>query len=136
MVRGPLGSEKRNAGPFPHSARSSQRLPKAVAARAFYRASGSPLAPGQAPVVRLLHQQRVGGLRKVRGETINTLVNTLREVLGGAWLADRCHHALGYVLEEGALVGDEHTALDVGDRYPYGYALYLFTPRIVKLPEE
>jgi hypothetical protein len=78
----------------------------------------------------------VGGLRKVRGETINTLVNTLREVLGGAWLADRCHHALGYVLEEGALVGDEHTALDVGDRHPHGYALYFFTRSALTLLEE
>ena len=45
------------------------------------------------------------------------------------------HHALGYLLEEGALVGDEHTAFDVGEEHPHGYALYSFTLRAVKLLE-
>jgi hypothetical protein len=30
--------------------------------------------------------------------------------------SDRYHHALGYLLEEGALAGDEHTATHTGDR--------------------
>jgi hypothetical protein len=34
------------------------------------------------------------------------------------------------------LVGDEHTALDVGDQRPHGYALYFVTRRAVKLLEE
>ena len=49
--------------------------------------------------------------------------------------SDRYHHALGYLLEEGALAGDEHTAFDVGDEHPHGYALYFFTRRAVKLLE-
>ena len=32
--------------------------------------------------------------------------------------SDRYHHALGYLLEEATLLGDEHTAFDVGDQYP------------------
>ena len=32
--------------------------------------------------------------------------------------SDRDHHALGYLLEEAALLGDEHTAFDVGDQHP------------------
>ena len=49
--------------------------------------------------------------------------------------SDRYHHALGYLLEEGALVGDEHTATHTGDRQAHGYALYFFTRRAVKLLE-
>ena len=49
--------------------------------------------------------------------------------------SDRYHRAMGYLIEEGALVGDEHTAFDVGDRHPHGYALYFFTRRAVKLLE-
>ena len=49
--------------------------------------------------------------------------------------SDRYHHALGYLLEEAALVGDEHTAFDVGDQHPHGYALYFFTRRAVKILE-
>jgi hypothetical protein len=40
-----------------------------------------------------------------------------------------------YLTEEAALVGDEHTAFDVGDQYPHGYASYHFTRRAVKLLE-
>ena len=47
----------------------------------------------------------------------------------------RYHHAMGYLLEEGALLGDEHTAFDVGDQHPHGYALYFFTRRALKLLE-
>ena len=32
--------------------------------------------------------------------------------------SDRYHHALGYLLEKGALVGDEHTAFDTGEKHP------------------
>jgi hypothetical protein len=49
--------------------------------------------------------------------------------------SERYHHALGYLLEEGALVGDEHTAFDVGDQHPHGYALYFFTRRAPTLLE-
>ena len=49
--------------------------------------------------------------------------------------SDRYHHALGYLLEEGALAGDEHTATHTGDRQAHGYALYFFTRRGVKLLE-
>jgi hypothetical protein len=49
--------------------------------------------------------------------------------------SDRYHHAMGYLIEEGALVGDEHTAFDVGDQHPHGYALYFFTRRAQTLLE-
>ena len=49
--------------------------------------------------------------------------------------SDRYHHALGYLLEEAALLGDEHTAFDVDDQHPHGYALYFFTRRALKLLE-
>jgi hypothetical protein len=49
--------------------------------------------------------------------------------------SDRYHHALGYLLEKAALLGDEHTAFDVGDQHPHGYALYFFTRQAVKLLE-
>ena len=49
--------------------------------------------------------------------------------------SDRYHRALEYLLEEGALVGDEHTATQTGDRQAHGYALYFFTRRAVQLLE-
>ena len=42
---------------------------------------------------------------------------------------------VGYLLEEGALLGDEHTAFDVGEEHPHGYALYFFTRRALQLLE-
>ncbi len=50
--------------------------------------------------------------------------------------SDRYHHALGYLVEEAALLGDEHTATETGDRQPHGYASYFFTRRAVKLLED
>ena len=49
--------------------------------------------------------------------------------------SDRYHRALEYLLEEGALAGDEHTATQTGDRQAHGYALYFFTRRAVDLME-
>ena len=49
--------------------------------------------------------------------------------------SDRYHRAMEYLVEEGALAGDEHTAFDVGMEHPHGYALYFFTRRAVKLLE-
>ncbi len=49
--------------------------------------------------------------------------------------SDRYRHALGYLVEEGALVGDKHTATQTGDRQAHGYALYFFTRRAVQLLE-
>ena len=49
--------------------------------------------------------------------------------------SDRYHRAMGYLLEEGALVGDEHTVTQTGGRQAHGYALYFFTQRAVKLLE-
>ncbi len=49
--------------------------------------------------------------------------------------SDRYHHALGYLLEEAALLGDEHTATEAGAEQHHGYALYFFTRRAVKLME-
>ena len=42
---------------------------------------------------------------------------------------------MAYLTEEAALQGDEHTAFDVGDQHPHGYASYHFTRRAVKLLE-
>ena len=50
--------------------------------------------------------------------------------------SERYHHALGYLVEEAALVGDEHTAADhESDQHAHGYASYFFTRRAVKLLE-
>jgi hypothetical protein len=49
--------------------------------------------------------------------------------------SERYHHALGYLLEEGALLGDEHTPTEAGANKAHGYALYFFTRRAVKLLE-
>jgi hypothetical protein len=49
--------------------------------------------------------------------------------------SDRYHRALEYLVAEGALLGDEHTATQTGDRQAHGYALYFFTRRAVKLLE-
>ena len=49
--------------------------------------------------------------------------------------SDRYHRALEYLVEEGAVVGDEHTSTQTGDRQAHGYALYFFTRRAVQLLE-
>ena len=49
--------------------------------------------------------------------------------------SNRYHHALGYLVEEAALVGDEHTATEAGAKQHHGYALYFFTWRAVRLLE-
>ena len=49
--------------------------------------------------------------------------------------SERYHHALGYLREQAALVGDEHTATEGGAGQHYGYASYFFTRRAVKLLE-
>ena len=50
--------------------------------------------------------------------------------------SERYQDAMAYLLEQAALLGDEHTAFDVGDQHPHGYASYFFTRRAVKLLEE
>ena len=49
--------------------------------------------------------------------------------------AERYHYALGYLVEEAALVGDEHTATEAGAQQAYGCAVYFFTRRALKLLE-
>jgi hypothetical protein len=49
--------------------------------------------------------------------------------------SERYHHALRYLREQSALVGDEHTATEGGAEQLNGYALYFFTRRAVKLLE-
>ncbi len=49
--------------------------------------------------------------------------------------SDRYQHALGYLVEEAALLGDEHTATQAGAQQAHGYVLYFFTRRAVKLLE-
>jgi hypothetical protein len=50
--------------------------------------------------------------------------------------SERYEGAMAYLIEQAALLGDEHTAFDVGDQNPHGYASYFFTRRAVKLLEE
>ena len=49
--------------------------------------------------------------------------------------SDRYHRALGYLRQESALVGDEHTATRAGAGQHHGYAAYFFTWRGVRLLE-
>jgi hypothetical protein len=44
---------------------------------------------------------------------------------------------MSYLIEEAALLGDEHTAFDdEGDQHAHGYASYFFTRQALKLLEE
>ena len=43
---------------------------------------------------------------------------------------------MAYLTEQAALLADEHTAFDVGDQHPHGYASYHFTRRALKLLEK
>src|SRR5215212_9783091 len=47
--------------------------------------------------------------------------------------SERYQEAMAYLIKEAALLADEHTAFDVGDQHPRGYASYFFTRRAVKL---
>jgi hypothetical protein len=49
---------------------------------------------------------------------------------GRRWRAWR---RLGYLVEEAALLGDEHIAAETGVNQHHGYASYFFTRRAVKL---
>jgi len=49
--------------------------------------------------------------------------------------SDRYHRALGYLREQTALVGDEHTATRSGAGQHHGYASYFFTRRGLKMLE-
>jgi hypothetical protein len=50
--------------------------------------------------------------------------------------SERYQAAMAYLIEQAALLGDEHTAFDdVGAQHPHGYASYFFTRRAVKLLE-
>jgi hypothetical protein len=51
--------------------------------------------------------------------------------------SERYRGAMAYLLEEEALLGDEHTAFEEeGDQHAHGYASYLFTERALELLEE
>ena len=49
--------------------------------------------------------------------------------------SERYQDAMAYLIEEAALLGDEHTAFDVGDQHPHGYASYHFTRQALTLLE-
>jgi hypothetical protein len=49
--------------------------------------------------------------------------------------SERYEGAMAYLIEQAALLGDEHTAFDVGDQNPHGYASYVFTRRALTLLE-
>lgn len=48
----------------------------------------------------------------------------------------RYHDALSCLVDEGALVGDEHTATEAAPHQPHGYAVYFFTERALDLLRE
>jgi hypothetical protein len=53
--------------------------------------------------------------------------------------SERYHAALWYLIDEGALLGDEHTEMHteiVEGPQPRGYAVYFFTERALMLLEE
>ena len=51
--------------------------------------------------------------------------------------SERYRDAMSYLIEEAALVGDEHTAFDdEGDQHAHGYASYFFTGRALEILEE
>jgi hypothetical protein len=51
--------------------------------------------------------------------------------------SERYRGAMAYLIEEAALLGDEHTAIDdEGDQHAHGYASYFFTGRAVTLLED
>ena len=50
--------------------------------------------------------------------------------------SERYGDALHYLIEEAALLGDEHTATEAGPHQLHGHTRYFFTRRAVKLLEE
>ena len=51
--------------------------------------------------------------------------------------SERYKGAMAYLIEEAALLGDEHTAIDdEGDQHAHGYASYFFTERALALLED
>ena len=51
--------------------------------------------------------------------------------------SERYKGAMAYLVEEAALLGDEHTAFgDEGDQHAHGYASYFFTGRALELLED
>ena len=50
--------------------------------------------------------------------------------------SERFRGAMTYLMEEAALLGDEHTSIDdEGEQHAHGYASYFFTRRALKLLE-
>jgi hypothetical protein len=50
--------------------------------------------------------------------------------------SERYRYALHYLIDEAALLGDEHTATKAGPHQSSGYSLYFLTRRAIKLLEE
>jgi hypothetical protein len=90
-------------------------------------------------------QARIDGLRLLRiindtqthGEAGARADPTRAAHLAGLDVgSERYQDAMAYLIEQAALLGDEHTAFDaVGAQHPHGYASYFFTRRAVKLLE-
>jgi hypothetical protein len=50
--------------------------------------------------------------------------------------SERYEDAMAYLIEQAALLGDEHTAFDdIGEQHTHGYASYFFTRRALELLE-
>jgi hypothetical protein len=72
-------------------------------------------------LLRAIDATQAHGLEGVRADPTRAVHEAGPDV--GDVGSDRYHRAMEYLLEEGALVGDEHTATHTGDRQAHGYAL-------------
>ena len=81
-------------------------------------------------LLRIINDTQTHGEERARADPTRAAHETGLEVG-----SERYQDAMAYLIEQAALVGDEHTAFDVGDQHPHGYASYFFTRRAVKLLE-
>jgi hypothetical protein len=84
-------------------------------------------------LLRAIDETQAHGQEGVRADPARAAHEAGLEV--GDVGSDRYHQALGYLREQTALVGDEHTATRAGAGQHHGYAAYFFTRRGVKLLE-
>ena len=82
-------------------------------------------------LLRTINDTQAHGQKGIRTDPTRAAHQAGMDVGSELYLA-----AMAYLVEEAALVGDEHTAFDdEGDQHAHGYASYFFTPRAMKLLE-
>ena len=84
-------------------------------------------------LLRAIDETQAHGQEGVRADPARAAHEAGLEV--GDVGSDRYHQALGYLREQTALVGDEHTATRAGAGQHHGYAAYFFTWQGVRLLE-